>query len=84
MILLGLSGETRLLEQFSLLSLEPKSKLITLLQACNSIHKFDIICLSETHLYSSYQSDNDQLALPGYNLIRAGNQNNIKRGGICI
>ena len=43
---------------------------ISLLQAYKSIHKFDIICLSETYLDNSCHSD-DQLALPGYNLIRA-------------
>ena len=38
-----------------------------LLQAYNSIYKFDIICLSKTYLDNSYDSDDDQLALPGYN-----------------
>ena len=57
---------------------------MSLLPAYNSIHKFDIICLSETYLDNSYHSDDDQLALPGYNLIRADNPNNIKRGRVCI
>ena len=57
---------------------------MSLLQAYNSIHKFVIICLSETYLYDSYHSNDDQLSLPGYNLIRADNPNNIKRGGGCI
>ena len=57
---------------------------MSLLQACNSIHTFDIICLSETYLDNSYHSGDDQLALPGYNLIRADNPNNIIRGGVCI
>ena len=30
----------------------------------------DIICLSETYLDSSIQSDNDNLEIPGYNLVR--------------
>ena len=29
-------------------------------------------------------SDDDQLVFPGYNLIRADNPNNTKRGGVCI
>ena len=57
---------------------------ITLLQACNPIHNFDIICLSETYLDNCHHSDDDQLALPGYNLIRGDNPNNIKRGGVYI
>ena len=50
-----------------------------LLQAYNSIHKFDVICLSETYLDSSYHIDDDQLALPGYNLIGADKPNNIPK-----
>ena len=34
---------------------------MSLLQVYNSIHKFDIICLSETYLDNSYHSDDDQL-----------------------
>ena len=55
-----------------------------LLQAYNSIHKIDIICLSETYLDNSYHSDDDQLVLHGYNLIRADKPNNMKREGVCI
>ena len=57
---------------------------MSLLQAYNAIHSFDIICLSETYLDNSYHSDDDQLAFPGYNLIRADNPNKTKRGGVCI
>ena len=32
----------------------------------------------------SYHTDDDQLTFTGYNLIRADNSNNIKRGGVCI
>ena len=52
------------------------------MQAYNSTHKFDIICLLETNLDNSYHSD--ELALPGYSLIRADNLKNIKREGVCI
>ena len=45
---------------------------------------FDIICLSETFLDNSYHSDDDQLGVPGYNLIRADSPNNIKGGRVCI
>ena len=57
---------------------------MSLLQAYNTINRFDIICLSETYLDNSYHTDDDQLTFPGYNLIRADNPNNIKRGGVCI
>ena len=52
---------------------------MSLLQAYNAIYKFDIICLSETYLDNSYHSDDDHLAFPGYNLIRADKPNNIKK-----
>ena len=57
---------------------------MSLLQAYNEINRFNIICLSETYLDNSYHTDDDQLTFPGYNLIRADNPNNIKRGGVCI
>ena len=57
---------------------------LTLLRAYISINKTDIICLSETYLDSSIPSDDDNLELPGYNLVRADNPTNTKRGGVCI
>ena len=55
-----------------------------LLIAYIAIHKFDIICLSETYLDSSTTSDDDNLAISGYNLIRSDHPSNNKRGGVCI
>ena len=55
---------------------------MSLLRAYISINK--IICFSETYLDSSISSDNDNLELPGYNLVRADNPTNTKRGGVCI
>ena len=54
------------------------------LKAYIAIHKFDIICLSETYLDSSTTSDDDDLAISGYNLIRFDHPSNNKCGGICI
>ena len=44
----------------------------------------DIICLSETYLDCSIQSDNSNLDIPGYNLVRFDHPLNNKRGGVCI
>ena len=55
-----------------------------LLKAYIVIHKFDIICLSETYLDSSTTSDDDDLTISGYNLIRPDYPSNNKRGGVCI
>ena len=57
---------------------------VSLLQAYNSSYNYDIICLSETYLDSSVTSDNDELSLNGYKLIRADHPNNVKRGGVAI
>ena len=40
---------------------------LSLLKAYIAIHKFDIICLSETYLDSSTTSDDDNLAISGCN-----------------
>ena len=57
---------------------------VSLLTAYYSIHKFDIICLSETYLNSETLSNDENLNIPGYNLIRADHLSNTKRGGVCI
>ena len=49
-----------------------------------SINEIYIICLSKTYLDSSISSDNDNLELPGYNLVRTDNPTNTKRGDVCI
>ena len=56
----------------------------SLLKTYNAIHNFGIICLSETFLNSSYSSDDHDLTLDSYKLIRADHPLNIKRGGVCI
>ena len=46
--------------------------------------KYDFICISETYLDSTISSDNNDLNISGYNLIRADHPSNSKRGGVCI
>ena len=55
---------------------------LSLLRAYVSLHKFDIICLSETYLDSSI--DDASLEISGYYLLRSDHSFNKKRGGICI
>ena len=57
---------------------------LSLLEAYNAIHNFDIICLSETYLDSSVLSENPSLSLDGYTLVRADDPGNVKRGGVCV
>ena len=57
---------------------------VSLLSAYISVHKFDIICLSETYLNSEIPSDDGNLEIPGYNLVREDHPSNSKRGGVCV
>ena len=53
-----------------------------LLRAYVSVHKFDIICLSETYLDSSV--DDKSLEISECYLIRSDHPSNNNRGGLCI
>ena len=57
---------------------------MSILRAYNAIHNHDLICLSENFLKYDMLSDNDNLKIPGYDLIRTDLPSNQKRGGICI
>ena len=57
---------------------------ISLLEAYNSQYNFDIICLGETYLNSSYRSDEPALNINEYNLIRSDHPSDTKRGGVAI
>ena len=56
---------------------------LSLLRPYIAIHKFDVVCLSETYLNTNISNDNS-LEVPGYNLFRADHPSNTKRGGVCI
>ena len=57
---------------------------VNLLQAYNAIHDFDMICLSESYLDSTVSSDDDNLYIRDYKLVRADHTGNIKRGDACV
>ena len=60
------------------------NSLLTSLEAYNSVFKYDFVCVSETYLDSTISSDNNNVNISGYNLIRADHPSNSKRGGVCI
>ena len=57
---------------------------VKLLTAYNVIHKFDIICISESYLYSDTSSNDDNLNMPGYDMSSADHPSGNWRGGVYI
>ena len=57
---------------------------ISLLKAYLSVHKFDIVCLSETYLDTSVPLRDINLEIQGYELVRSDHPSQHKRGGVCI
>ena len=49
---------------------------VSLLWAYVAIRKFDLVCLSETYLDSSNNSDEDNFNLSGYNIVRTDHPSN--------
>ena len=54
---------------------------ISLLEAYNTLHDFDLICITETLLDSDYTNDDSRLNIQGYNMIRSDHPSDTKRGG---
>ena len=57
---------------------------LTLLEAYNTIHQYDILWISETYLDSSVSNDDTTLSLPGYNLAQSDHPGNVKKDGVCL
>ena len=57
---------------------------LTLSQAYNTIHQYDILYISETFLDSSISNDDTTLSLSSYNLARSDHTVNTKRSGACL
>ena len=56
---------------------------VSLLNAYITIYNYDFICLSETYLNSSILSDDNNLEIPRYDLIREDHPPSGKWGGVC-
>ena len=57
---------------------------VSVLSAYISVHKFGMICISETHLNSEIPSDEEKMEIPGYNLVREDHPSDSKRGEVCV
>ena len=51
---------------------------VSLLRVCVDITKFDVACLSETHLDSSNLYGDDNFNLPGYNVVSVNDPSNTR------
>ena len=56
---------------------------VKLLTAYSVMHKFDIICFSESYLNSGTSLIDDNLNLPDYYMSRADQPSGSRRGGVC-
>ena len=54
-------------------------KNVSLLDAYNAIHHYDLICPSETYLDSSVSNDEKDISVKGYSLVRADHPSNTKQ-----
>ena len=57
---------------------------LVIFKACNSIHKFDIILLSETYIDSNILPDDSNLKILGYNFVGSNHPSDKKRGGVYV
>lgn len=54
-----------------------------LLQTYKTVHKFNIIYLSESYVYSCISSDNNDLIIKCYNFVRDDHPDDVKSSGVC-
>ena len=52
--------------------------------AYNTIHKYDFVYISKPYLDSTVCTDDRDILINGYNLVRADHPSNNKRCGVCI
>ena len=57
---------------------------VRLLTAYNVMHKFDVICISESYLNSGTSPSDNNLNILGYNMSRADHPSGNPSGGVCI
>ena len=79
------SSQTLSIYHWNLNSLSVRNfEKVNLLSAFNTLHNFDILCLSETYLNSGILSDDVNLEIQGYTLVRCDHPSDTHRGGVCI
>ena len=54
------------------------------IETYNSIDDYDFKFISKTYLDSSVSLDDKDIAIEGYNIVRADHPRSQKKGGVCI
>ena len=54
------------------------------IETYNSIDDYDFKFISKTYLDSSVSLDDKDIAIEGYNIVRADHPSSQKKGGVCI
>ena len=57
---------------------------VPLVEAFITSNNFDLVCLSETFLYSTIPNNDINIQINEYSSLRADHPNDIKRGDVCI
>ena len=60
------------------------SEKLSVIEAYNSVYKYDFVCTFETFLNSSILGDSEDVQLKGYKLIKPNHPFDLRRGGVCI
>ena len=68
---------------FNSISVHHYSKLF-LLKGYISVNKFDIICILETYVDFTVSLDDENLVIPGYNLVCSDDPSNTKYRSFCL
>ena len=55
-----------------------KISVVSLLRVYISIHKFDLVCISEFFLNSDTAFDDNNLKIEGYDIVRSDHPSNFK------
>ena len=55
-----------------------------LLEVYNVINEYDFIWISEIYFDSLVETEDDNLRISGYRLIRPHHLSNAKRSGVCL
>ena len=57
---------------------------VSALKAYNTVYKYDFLCVNEAFVNSSFESNDKDVMIEGYNLIPSDHLSNFMRVSVCI